>query len=248
MVERTTSKSKLEVTLKAQSNKDKKGKGKWNGNKGIGGHNNSNDRKYQKEARSSSTKQSNNQGVIEVVITIEVEEKKNKFDKSSIQWYNCKKYGHFTDESYGSKKYQEDDAKLAKQENEDVLLMVTTKEEERYIDQRYLDSGCSSHMIGRKEWFVSINQSLKNKMKFTSDNTLVAEGIDDVLIMRKYGKQSMMTNVLYITSMKSNLLKIGQLIEKIHKVLIEYKMMRTHNSRGKLILKEPMSQNRTFKI
>lgn len=66
--------------------------------------------------------------------------------------------------------------------------MVATKEEESFKGQWYLDSRCSSHMTGRRDWFVSINLSMKNKMKFANGNTLVAEGISDVLIIRKYGK------------------------------------------------------------
>jgi hypothetical protein len=53
-------------------------------------------------------------------------------------------------------KNQENDAKFTKHEEEEVLLMVTTKDEERFQDQWYLDSGCSSHMSGRKDWFVNI--------------------------------------------------------------------------------------------
>ena len=87
--------------------------------------------------------------------------------------------------------------------------MVTTRDEERFQDQWYLDSGCSSHMTGRKDWFVNIKPSMTNMVKFVNDNTLVAEGIGDVLIMRKDGKRSVISNVLYIPGMKSNLLSIG---------------------------------------
>lgn len=48
--------------------------------------------------------------------------------------------------------------------------------------------------------------------------------------------------------MKSNLLSIGQRIEKNYKVMIKDKIMRVLNSGGKLIMKEPMLQNETFKI
>jgi len=126
--------------------------------------------------------------------------------------------------------------------------MVTTRDEERFKDQWYLDSGCSSHMSGRKDWFVNIKPSMKNMVKFANDNTLAAEGVGDVLIMRKDGKRSVISNVLYIPGMKSNLLSIGQLVEKNYKVSIEDKMMRVLDSNGRLILKAPMSQNRTFKI
>ena len=55
---------------------------------------------------------------------------------------------------------------------------------------------------------------MKNMVKFVNDNTLAAEGIEDVMIMRKDGKRSVISNVLYIPGMKSNLLSIGQLVEK----------------------------------
>lgn len=103
-------------------------------------------------------------------------------------------------------------------------------------------------MTGRRYWFVNISPSIKNKVKFANDNTLVAEGIGDVLIMKKDGKQSVNSNVLYIPGMKSNFLSIWQLIKKSYKVLIKDKMMRVLNSGGKLILKASMSQKRTFKI
>src|SRR3954467_2755777 len=89
---------------------------------------------------------------------------------------------------------------------------------------------------------------MKNMVKFTNDNTLAAEGIGDVLIMRKDGKMSVISNVLYIPGMKSNLLSIAQLVEKNYKVSIEDKMMRVVEASRRLILKAPMSQNRTIKI
>lgn len=73
--------------------------------------------------------------------------------------------------------------------------MATMKDEERFKDQWYLDSGCSSHTTRRKDWFINISPSMKNKIKFINDNTLTAKGIDDVLIMRKYGKSSVISKV-----------------------------------------------------
>ena len=129
-----------------------------------------------------------------------------------------------------------------------MMLTVTIRDEDRFKDQWYLDSGCSSHMSGRKDWFVNIKPSTKNMVKFANDNTLAAEGIGDVMIIRKDGKKSVISNVLYIPGMKSNSLSIGQLVEKNYKVSIEDKLMRVVDANGRLILKAPMSQNRTFKI
>ena len=51
-------------------------------------------------------------------------------------------------------------------------------------------------MSGRKDWFVNIKTSMKNMVKFANDNTLAVEGVDDVLIMRKDDKRSVISNVL----------------------------------------------------
>lgn len=105
--------------------------------------------------------------------------------------------------------------------------MVTTRGEYIFKDQWYLDSGFSSRMNGNKDWFINISPSMNNEVKFANDNTLTAEGICDVLIMRKYGKKcSVILNVLYIPDIKINLLGIWQLIEKNYKVLSEDKMIR----------------------
>ncbi|GAU26641.1 hypothetical protein TSUD_102510 [Trifolium subterraneum] len=173
----------------------------------------------------------------------------NKEKKNKGRWNGNKGRGGYNN---GAKNPQEEEpennARLSKQENEYVLLMVTTNEEAKFNDQWYLDSGCSSHMTGRRDWFVSINKSMKSKVKFGNDSTLAAEGVGDVLIMRKDSKQSLISNVLYIPGMKSNLLSIGQLIEKNYKVVIEDRLMKLTDANGRLILKAPMSQNRTFKI
>lgn len=129
-----------------------------------------------------------------------------------------------------------------------MLMMVTMTGEERFKDQWYLDSGCSSHMTRRKDWFVNISPSMKNKVKFSNDNTMVVESICDVLIMRKDGKRLVTSNVLYIPDMESNFLSIGQLIVKNYKVLVKDNIMRVLESGGRLILNEPMFENIAFKI
>ena len=102
--------------------------------------------------------------------------------------------------------------------------------------------------VWKKDWFININPSMKNMVKFENENTLAAGGIGDVLIMRKDGKMSVISNVLYIPGMKYNLHSIWELVEKNYKVLIEDKMMRVVDANGRLILKAPMSQNRKIEL
>ncbi|GAU30981.1 hypothetical protein TSUD_104950 [Trifolium subterraneum] len=205
MNERAAGKAKAEVALQAQPNKGKKNKGKWNGNKGRGGYNNNGAKNSQGES-SNTQKSNNNHGNSRGGYNNRGRGGRGGrggykgFDKSNIQCYNCQKYGHFADECYGEKKEPENNARLAKQESEDVQLMVTTNEEAKFKDQWYLDSGCSSHMTGRRDWFVSINKSMKSRVKFGNDSTLAAEGVGDVLIMRKDGKQSLISNKKQLVS------------------------------------------------
>jgi len=74
---------------------------------------------------------------------------RKRFDKQNIQCYNCDRWGHFADECYAKKDSQVDEANLAKgddEENELVMLMVTTADEMCTIDEWYLDTRCSTHM------------------------------------------------------------------------------------------------------
>lgn len=61
-------------------------------------------------------------------------------------------------------------------------------------------------MTRRNDWFVKINQALKNKVKFVDDDILVVDGISDVSDKRKNDEYSLINGVLYIPRIKCNLL------------------------------------------
>lgn len=111
-----------------------------------------------------------------------------------------------------------------------------------------MDSGCSTHMMGRKDWFVKTNRAMKNKVKFTDDTTLADDGIDDVLIMRRDDGHSLIKYVLYILGIKCNLLSIGQLFDKGYKIHMENKGLRVMDTNRVLVLKALIIANRTFKV
>ncbi|XP_006593150.1 uncharacterized protein [Glycine max] len=109
------------------------------------------------------------------------------------------------------------EAQLAQDEDSDsdkVLLMTTTNSEEDNVNLWYLDTGCSNHMTGHREWFVNIDDKVKSKIKFADNNSVTAEGIGKVMIQRKDGQHSFINDVLYVPNMKNNMLSLGQLLEK----------------------------------
>lgn len=126
--------------------------------------------------------------------------------------------------------------------------MVTTKEEEASGDFWYLNRGCSTHMLGQREWFVQLDESIRSRVKFADDNTLSAPRMGKVLIQKKNGDHSFIYDVLYVPGMKNNLLSFGQLLEKGYKMDMKDRMLRVYDNSERLILKAPLSKNRTFKV
>ncbi|XP_019438895.1 PREDICTED: uncharacterized protein LOC109344586 [Lupinus angustifolius] len=132
---------------------------------------------------------------------------------------------------------------------EDALMMITTKQEQHSTSGNwYLDTGCSNHMTGHREWFTSLDSSVKTRVKFADDSSINAEGIDKISIKRKDGVVSCITNVLYVPMMKNNIISLGQLLEKDYKMRMDDRVLKIFNNEGRLILKAPLSINKTFKI
>ncbi|XP_047150634.1 uncharacterized protein LOC124822650 [Vigna umbellata] len=111
------------------------------------------------------------------------------------------------------KKYQGKEAYIAQEDSnlEPLTLMVTTSVEKSSSqnDLWYLDSGCSNYMTCHREWLINFDATKKRKVKFVDDSTFKVEGMRDVVIRRKNGLNATITNVLFVPTMKCNLLSIG---------------------------------------
>ena len=69
-----------------------------------------------------------------------------------------------------------------------------------------------------------------------------------MMIQRKDGKKACISNVLYVPKMKSNLLSLGQLLEKGYTMEMKDNMLKVFDKDKKSVLKAPLSANRTFRI
>ncbi|XP_019431231.1 PREDICTED: uncharacterized protein LOC109338443 [Lupinus angustifolius] len=138
---------------------------------------------------------------------------KKKKDQSKIQCFNYKKWGHFASDCKLGMKSKDAEASLAKEEDsdEDVLLttegevtdleistldekllMVTTKGDQQSSSINwYLDTRCSNHMTGHKEWFVSFDDSVKTKVRFADDSDIRGNWQGD-------DKKEIWNNLIYI--------------------------------------------------
>ena len=111
----------------------------------------------------------------------------------------------------------------------------------------FLDSGCSNHMTGQKVWLADFDESKKSKVKLADNSSLQAEGTGNIVFQLSNGAKAMIRDVLYVPGMKCNLLSVGQLVEKGFSVVMKDGVFKLFDTQNNLVLKSPLSKNRTFK-
>ena len=102
-------------------------------------------------------------------------------------------------------------------------------------------------MTEKMDWFINLNESSKSRFRFANDSTLTIEGIGRVAFKGKDGKD-IVIEVLFIPGMKTNLLSLGQLLENGFVMRMEDNCLKVFDKDQKLVIKENLSQNRTFRI
>jgi len=137
-----------------------------------------------------------------------------------VKCYKFQKLGHYAKEFWqgeGAKNKPSNHVNLAQDEGSNsilVLLMATTSYESSRGSSWYFNFGCSTHMTRKKDWFINLNESSKSRVHFADNSILTAEGIRRVAFKRKDGKDIVVEEVLFVPGMKTNLLSLGQLLEK----------------------------------
>ncbi|GKU93614.1 hypothetical protein SLEP1_g7191 [Rubroshorea leprosula] len=141
---------------------------------------------------------------------------RGRYDKSNVECYNCHKYGHYSSEC----RYKDNTQKAHFVQGDDdadsshALLMVTAVGETPNFHTWFLDTGCTNHMSGKRELFADLDESFRTKVKFADDRTIPITGKGRILINLKNGDHKYISDVFYVPGMKSNLLSVGQLLEK----------------------------------
>ncbi|XP_019460150.1 PREDICTED: uncharacterized protein LOC109359910 [Lupinus angustifolius] len=155
-------------------------------------------------------------------------ENRRKLDKKRVQCYNCRNYGHFASDCKSNRwqKGKEEEAMLSQGEcsydsgEDHCLLMATTKNvEEQAKDVEDID-------------LFSVE----------------AESIGKVMIQKRDGRRSYISNVLFVPKMKNNLLSLRQLLEKRYIMEMKNGVLNVFDKHKQMILKAPLSSNKTFRI
>ncbi|XP_047179813.1 uncharacterized protein LOC124846575 [Vigna umbellata] len=194
--------------------------------------------------------------------TMEIEELLNSLEahefrineRRQCQEQALQKLGHYAKDCWsgeGAKNKPKKRATLAQEEQSDsepVMLMAKTEEDSSENDVWYLDSRCSTHMTGRKDWFMGIQGVAQEKIRFADNRSLVAEGTGRVVLRDAGGKELTIEEVLYVPGLKSNLLSLGQLLQKGYVMKMENNSLSIFDQQKRMVVQAHLSHNRTFRV
>jgi transposase InsO family protein len=114
--------------------------------------------------------------------------------------------------------------------NEECIVSLQDKQKKYGF---YVDSGCSKHMTGDKDKFITLRKEKNGSVSFRNDNSSKIIGESTIRIGNKNEKAQ---NVLLVEDMKHNLLSVSQMCDQGHKLTFNSEKceMRKEGS-GKLV-------------
>ncbi|KAL4341735.1 hypothetical protein GQ457_08G027600 [Hibiscus cannabinus] len=173
-----------------------------------------------------------------------------RYDKSKVECYSCQKLGHFSWECQNEGNNEEMVNLIEDQQDveEPTLLLALKNEENNDASTWYLDNGARNHMCGDKEAFVKLDEKVKGNVSFGDSSKVQIQGKGTILISLKDDSHSLITDVYYVPKLKSNILSLGQLLEKGYEIHMKDRCLWLRNQYANLIAKVSMSKNRMFML
>ena len=104
------------------------------------------------------------------------------------------------------------------------------------VDWWYIDTSCSNHLTSNKKWLVNFDYDKRTKIRCANDNYLNVKGMINVIVTLKNGKIVLIQDVWYVPGIKSNLISIGQLIEKGFSVTMKDNLLKLYDCNKKMIM------------
>lgn len=130
-----------------------------------------------------------------------------------------------------------------------MLMMAHIEEIENDKEHnRFLDSGCSNHMCGVREWFTNFDHTFRQSVKLGDDRRMMVKGRGS-LRLEINGITQEITSIYFVSGFKNNLFSVGQLQQKGLRVLIEDDVCEIwHKKQKRMLMHSTMSRNMMFII
>jgi hypothetical protein len=130
----------------------------------------------------------------------------------------------------------------------ETLLMAIEANQEPESDVWYVDTCCSNHMCGCKSSFSYLDEDFHSIVSFGDCSTVNAMRKGDIEIRTKNGFVEIISNVLYVSDLKSNLLSASQLQDNGYVITIQNGVCEIYDpSKGAIIVVQ-MSSNKLFPL
>ncbi|XP_058727147.1 uncharacterized protein LOC131598579 [Vicia villosa] len=129
-----------------------------------------------------------------------------------------------TGKTMDRQKDKDEGAKFARQDSdhsESMVVMDTFADNHVESKIWLLDSGCSNHMTGQKEWLADFDEWKKSKVKLADNSSVQVEGTDNIVFQMSNGGKDMIKDVLYVHGIKCNMLSIGRLVERVSQLSLK---------------------------
>lgn len=164
-------------------------------------------------------------------------------NKATVECFKCHKLGHF---QYECPRWKESANYAEIYEEEEMLLMSLVEADNLQQEETwFLDSGCSNHMCGNREWFSTIDEAFRHSVKLGNDSKMEVLGKGNIRLQIN-GAIHVVTDVYYVPDLKNNLLSVGQLQERGLALLIQDGKCKLYHPRRGLIMQTEMTANRMF--
>lgn len=148
----------------------------------------------------------------------------------NVQCYHCKKFGHIQSNCWYKDRNIGESSSSSGGKNTDAefggLFMVHTEIRSPHPSIWLLDSGCSSHMTGRKELFFKLDENQRHVVKLGDNKEMQVAGKGSVAVTTQIGETKLIHNVQYVPNLAHNLLSVGQLIANGYQLIFEKRRCR----------------------
>lgn len=107
------------------------------------------------------------------------------------------------------------------------MFMVHTKIELPQPSVWLLDSGCSSHMTGKKELFQKLDETQKHVVKLGDNKEIQVAGKGSIAVTTQHGETKLNHNVQFVPNLAHNLLSVGQIVANGYILMFKNRKCRT---------------------